>query len=236
MAKTREQILEAIEQQEEKIQKRTERYEKALDKIEKGYNKEMNAVPFEKDMMVATEEDPFPHWEKRVWQAEDVQRKWEREANYAQKDYEYDIKRYNEEIARLQKQLAIIEEKKEQKAALEPIPELVEEVARVVNQWLEWEKDLPEDERYYSKLSEEELQRWVIDQIAQEITNRCWPKIGKIDSFSKLDYRYGEIEMTCKNEEGETCSLWATPVVGHERTSIYGKSYTVRPHIRTLTT
>ena len=236
MARTREQILEAIESQEEKIEKRTERYQKTLDKIEKGYNKDMKAVPYEKDMMVATEELPFPHWEKRVWQAEDVQKYWDHEADWAKDDYDRDIENYNKTIAQLQKQLKVIEEKEEQRAALKPIPELVEEVTRVVNQWLEWEKDLPENERYYSKLSEEELQRWVIDQIAQEITNRCWPKIGKIDFFSKLDYRYGEIEMTCKNEEGETCSLWATPVVGHERTSIYGKSYTVRPHIRTLTT
>lgn len=226
---TKEQYIEKINTLNEKFNKIEERYAKKFEKIKKEYQEELKKVPY--DMVCI---GGFRRIEK-----EDVERHYKINMEMATQDYENSIKINRNAIRTAQTQLDKIIAKENKEATYKemctPIPELLDEIKKVVNGWVESEKNLDDKFKYYSKMKPEELMNFVILPLAKDITYRSYQIIGKINSFSKINFTYGEVDMVTYNENKTPCHLYSTIVCGHSRTNWRGLTFNVKPHIRTLT-
>lgn len=224
---TKEQIVEKINQLNEKLNRLDAAYARKLEKIEKDLQKELKKVPYEVVSMVG-----IPYMV-----TEEVARKnsnFDRE--FADKNYEESVQRCKDDIASLESRLPVIALKECEINAYEemrqPPKELVEAFREIVNEWIADELTKPEEMRYYATFTEEELEKWVICEMAKEVAFRVFPVIGKIHHFTTPNFIYGKIDIYCSNEAGDSCHLTATIVHGHYRTNQHNTTFKVRPHIR----
>lgn len=226
---TKEQIVSKINALTEKLNRLEERWERKQIKMEKEFQKNLARCPYEQVCMVGnytvTEEMLRKHYE--------FDKKFELE------QYEDSVQRAKDDIDELESRLNCMMVKEAEVNTYaelrKPIPELVVAVRTLVQNWIDYEKRHPECMQYYSTMSEEMLNDFVVMPIAENVTLRCYYRIGKIASFSKPTITYGKIDIYCFNAENEQCHLFATIVYGHQRTNAYGTTFAVRPHIRTLT-
>lgn len=230
MAKlTKEQYIEKINDLTEKFSRINERFTKKFAKIEKEYREELEKVPYDMACIGG-----FRRIEK-----EDVERHYKIEMEIATQDYEDSLKKNRWSIQTAQSQLDKIIAKENKEATYKemstPLPQLVNEIKKIVDGWVESEKNLDDKFKYYSKMKPEELMNFVILPLAEDITYRSYQIIGKINSFSQINFTYGEVDMFTYNENKTPCHLYATVVSGHSRTNWHGTTYNVKPHIRTLT-
>lgn len=230
MAKlTKEQYLEKIDSLNEKYERIESRYIKKLDKIKKEYDKNLSRVPYEQECVGGT----------RKITREDLDRHYQFDLKHTEEEYKDSMNRNRWSIMNAREQLDKIVIKEQKLASYKelstPIPELVNEIKKIVEGWVESEKSIPENRRYYSKLDEKGLMNFVILPLAENITYRCSVTIGKMKSFSEIKFIYGEVDVFTYNENGSSCHLYATIVSRHSRTNSYGTTFDVRPHIRTLT-
>lgn len=231
--KTAEQILTEINTLMDRLPKYEERYIRACAKIDKELVKELKKVPY-------TQYNRFLDCMETI----DESRARETAARY--KAFEVsirdgDIKDTQHKIDTLKKTYAerLAEEAlKEKKDALykemsTPNPALIGCFKNIIREWKFSENELEEEKRYYSKLSQEELDNIAIS-MAKEVTFRCYPLIGKIDTFTVPFFSLGVANITCTNAQGKSCSISSTWVEYHTRTSAYGKTYDVRGHVRVI--
>lgn len=227
---TKEQIVSKINALTEKLNRLEERWERKQIKMEKEFQENLARCPYEEVYYaggsgIVTEDMLRKHY--------DFDKKFELE------QYEDSVQKAKDDIDELESRLnCMMVKEAEVKTYAElrkPIPELVVAVRTLVQNWIDYEKRHPECMQYYSTMSEEMLNDFVVMPIAENVTLRCYYRIGKIASFSKPTITYGKIDIYCFNAENERCHLFATIVYGHQRTNAYGTTFDVRPHIRTLT-
>ena len=238
---TKEQIVEKINAIEEKKERFGQRYAKKLAKLESDFQKELKKVPYEMKItpLVASITGKLT----KVIDEAEARRLYEIELGWAKSEYDESMEKADRDIKHLKRDYDEICVKEANSASWKemrtPIDSLVAEVKRVVDCWVESEKKAIQRDAneipYYSMMSESQLLDWVVIPIAEEITYRCYTKIGKIASFTKLSFIYGKVDIVCFNEKRESCSLWATSVKGHYRTSVNGKGFFIRPHVRCFT-
>ena len=225
---TKEQYLEKLDSLNSKYETIELQYSKKLKKIEADYQKNLTKVPYTKNGVSGTF-TVTKEWLDNM-HAFDLE--------LAKTNYEESLLRNKENIKKVEKQLDKLLEKEQNLFSIKemrtPIPELVSSIKDIVHHWVENEQNLPEDRRYYSLLDEDHLMNLVVLPIAENITFRCFTKIGKIKSFSRIHFVHGEVDMFASNDNGDSCHLYSTVVCGHLRTNYNGKTFEVRPHIRTI--
>lgn len=231
MAKlTKEQYIEKINSLNEKYERIELRHSKKLLSIDKEFEKNLKKCPYEESCIGGT-----------VMVTEELLRKHrEFDIKCADSDYEESMKLNRWAIMNAQEQLDKILAKENKEATYKerstPIPELLNEIKGIVDEWAANESSLDDTHKYYSKMDDNERMNFVIKPLAEDITYRAFNIIGKMKRFSEINFIYGKVDMYCFNENGSSCHLYATIVNGHERTNSYGTTFDVRPHIRTITT
>ena len=228
---TKEQCLNKINILPDKFAVIEERYHKRMLCAEKNRDRELKKVPYPMynpvlGIMTEVTEETVNNW-------------YEMDLKIALSDYSEAITRNENALNKVKEDLDKILIKENEKATREelstPIPELVDTLKHMFDQWANEEIKKKDEHPYYSKLTEAQRMEYLVMPIAREITYRSYGVIGKIHHFSKIDFRYGKVEMVTYNERGSSCTLFSTIVHGHERTSCYGKVYEVNSHIRTIT-
>lgn len=226
---TKEQYLEKLDSLNSKYETIELQYSKKLKKIESDYQKNLSKVPYAKEGVRGT----------FIVDKEWLDNMHAFDLDLAKTNYEESLSRNAANIKKVEKQLDKLLEKEQNllstKEMRTPIPELVSSIKDIVLHWVENEQNLPENRKYYSLLDEDSLMNLIILPIAESITSRCFPKIGKIKSFSRIHFVHGEVDMFASNDNGDSCHLYSTVVCGHLRTNYNGKTFEVRPHIRTIT-
>lgn len=231
--KTAEQILAEINTLMDVLPKYEERYIRACAKIDKELVKELKKVPY-------TQYNRFLDCMETIDESR-AREDSERNKLFARSFMEDSIRDLQHKIENLKNVYAerLAEEAlKEKKEALykemsTPSPALIGCFRNIIREWKLAENELEEKKRYYSKLSQEELDNIAIS-MAKEVTFRCYPLIGKIDTFTVPFFSLGVANMTCTNAQGKSCSISSTWVEYHTRTSAYGKTYDVRGHVRVI--
>lgn len=227
---TKEQIVEKINALTDKLNRLEERWERKQVKMEKEFQKDLARCPYE---------EVYYAGGSGIVTEELLRKHYEFDKQFEKEQYEESVQKAKDDIDKLESRLncMMIKELEVNTYAelRRPIPELVVAVRTLVQDWIDYEKRHPECMQYYSTMSEEMLNDFVVIPIAENITMRCYYKIGKIASFSKPTITYGKIDIYCWNAEKERCHLYATIVYGYQRTNAYGTTFDVRPHIRTIT-
>lgn len=226
---TKEQIVEKINALTDKLNRLEERWERKQVKMEKEFQKDLARCPYEQICMAGN----------YIVTKEMLRKHYEFDKQFEREQYEESVQKAEDDIDELKSRLECMMVKEAEVNTYaeirKPIPELVVAVRALVQDWIDQEKKNPEYMRYYSTMSEEMLNKFVVMPIAEEITCRCYYKIGKIEKFTEPCVRYGKIDIYCFNKEKQHCRLYATVVCGHQRTNEHGTTFDVRPHIRTIT-
>lgn len=228
---TKEQCLSKINTLNEKFSKIEDRYLKRLGKAERDREKELKKLPYS---MYVLGLDCM-----QEVTCETVNKWYEMDVSLAKSDYDDALRRNEQDLRKAKDQLNKLLSKENARLTYEelsnPIPELVDTLKSMVDSWAEEEIQNYEENPYYSRLNDTQKMEYLVMPIAREITYRSYGVIGKISRFSDIHFIYGKVDMVTYNSEGSKCCLSATIVCGHERTSVNGKTFVVRPHIRTLT-
>ena len=217
-----------------KAERVNQAYDKAILKAEKNKAKEMKKIPY-------TFIQPFTDKEITV-DAEEVERMYQEELRLAKCYLDFDmscIKADNDDLTRklkfAQDDLENLKQEEEDKPKLNP--RLIQALKELVKEWTEQERKemerTPSYKPYYTLMTEQDMMEYVVTPIAEEITYRCYPKIGEIDTFTKPMFWMGHVDsMTCTNKEGKSCLLSVSYVSPHTRTYISGKTAFVKAHVR----
>jgi len=231
-AKTVEELTAKLNELEQKKEKAEQKHQSKLDKLNKTFDEQLKKCPYE----------DYGCNGVFVVDAERVNAEREHQIMWLNRDHEAAIRDFDKKIFNVQKKIQKLQGEQE-KENIVINPKLVEEIKSIVHHWVLDEKEAIEKaikeargyNRYYTNLTAEQLMDFVIMPIAKEITVRCAKTIGNIESFSRVNFQWGKVFMTCWNAEGISVDLWATFVHEHSRTSCKGVEFEVGNHVRVIT-
>jgi hypothetical protein len=231
-AKTVEELTAKLSELEQKKAKAEQKHQIKLDKLNKSFEEQLKKCPYE-------EEGCFGVF---VVDAEKVNADREHQIKWLNRDHEAAMRDLDKKIFNVQTKIQKLQGE-QNKENIVINQKLVEEIKSIVHRWVFDEKEAIEKaikegkeyHRYYTDLTAQQLMDYVIMPIAKEITVRCAKTIGNIESFSKINFKWGKVFMTCWNADGISVDLWATFVHEHSRTSCKGVEFEVGNHVRVIT-
>lgn len=223
---TKEQIVSKLEKLNKQLSKLDSNLEKELSKVEKDLANELKKVPYLVTPLVG---QPYTVTKEDVIQQSELLK------SSLLDDYDWSVKKCRENINSLTNALSTIEEDVSIMNAAYPSESLINAFRKVVAGWIKDEQRDANSNKFYSLLSESELENDIILPMAQGVSTRAYPVIGNVASFSEPQFRNGNVDIYCSNAKGDTCHL--TTVFVHSHTRDCGaKTVSVHHHFRTIVT